>query len=186
MAAIKTVPKMRNYRYIKLIKHILLGDERVEFIARQSRIWPGVPFNSIAKPKVIFVTNKRLIIVSRPLFGIMHGYNTFPWGLITRITLEHGILFYTIVIAHMGSATPSALVEGERRELTGIWARDALALQRAVETKLEALEKTPAVQPKRRNGVKDRKGATISCLNCNTPNEVTFNYCYKCGAKLLP
>ena len=48
---------------IRKIKHRLDSDEKVEIVAKQSRIHPG---GSATSPDIIFITNKRIIIKILP------------------------------------------------------------------------------------------------------------------------
>ena len=57
---------------IMKIKHRLDSDEKVEIVAKQSRIHPG---GSATSPDIIFITNKRIIIKNPSLLGARHTEN---------------------------------------------------------------------------------------------------------------
>jgi len=57
---------------IRKIKHRLDSDEKVEIVAKQSRIHPG---GSATSPDIIFITNKRIIIKNLPFLVLVKIVN---------------------------------------------------------------------------------------------------------------
>ena len=74
---------------IMKIKHRLDSDEKVEIVAKQSRIHPG---GSATSPDIIiFITNKRIIKKNPSLLGARENYESITYDKITSIELENGI-----------------------------------------------------------------------------------------------
>ena len=73
---------------IRKIKHRLDSDEKVEILAKQSRIHPG---GSATSPNIIFITNKRIIIKNPSLLSARENYESITYDKIRSIELENGI-----------------------------------------------------------------------------------------------
>ena len=86
---------------IRKIKHRLDSDEKVEIVAKQSRIHPG---GSATSPDIIFITNKRIIIKNPSLLGARENYESITYDKITSIELENGIFSSEIDIYASGYA----------------------------------------------------------------------------------
>jgi hypothetical protein len=84
---------------IRKIKKRLDSDEKVEIIAKQSRIHPG---GSATTPDTIFITNKRIIIKNPSLLGARQNYESITYDKITSIELEKGIFSSEINIYASG------------------------------------------------------------------------------------
>ena len=86
---------------IRKIKHRLDSDEKVEIVAKQSRIHRG---GSATSPNIIFITNKRIIIKNPSLLGARENYESITYDKITSIELENGIFSSEIDIYASGYA----------------------------------------------------------------------------------
>ena len=84
---------------IRKIKSRLDSDEKVEIVAKQSRIHPG---GSATSPDIIFITNKRIIIKNPSLLGARENYESITYDKITSIELENGIFSSEIDIYASG------------------------------------------------------------------------------------
>ncbi|MDE1850854.1 MAG: PH domain-containing protein [Candidatus Micrarchaeota archaeon] len=161
-------------RYVELVRSNLEPEEKIELIVQQSRLWPGVPLNSIFKPVIVFLTNERLIIVSRHWLGLLRNITIVPLTAIRTTRLEKGLILASIVVGQLGAAATAS------RDLDGFNYQDASALLRHITKSVHNIIKTA---PKKRAivGVPqiDR------CYNCGEPLVEGSQYCYHCGVRLF-
>jgi len=100
---------------IRKIKHRLDSDEKVEIVAKQSRIHPG---GSATSPDIIFITNKRIIIKNPSLLGARENYESITYDKITSIELENGIFSSEIDIIPKDKAEKIVLlVKGKMEQI---------------------------------------------------------------------
>ena len=92
-------------RYMDLISSNLDEGEHVDLVVKQTRLWPGVPLNSIFKPVIVFLTNERIIIVSRHNLGLYRNVTIVPLNAIITIRLERGLLLSSIVMGQLGATS---------------------------------------------------------------------------------
>jgi Bacterial PH domain len=78
---------------IKKISEMLNPNEEVLVVARQSRVRPG---GSAVTTNIIYVTNKRIIIRDPYMLGIKENIVDIPYGVITSVKLDKGLLSSTI------------------------------------------------------------------------------------------
>jgi hypothetical protein len=90
-----------EFKQIQKIKNRLDDDEKVEFIARQSKHRPGGSFTT---PDTIFVTNKKIIIRDPSLLGARENIVSVSYDKITSIELERGVFSSKIIIRASGFA----------------------------------------------------------------------------------
>jgi hypothetical protein len=98
---------------IRKIKHRLDSDEKVEIVAKQSRIHPG---GSATSPDIIFITNKRIIIKNPSLLGARENYESITYDKITSIELENGIFSSEIDIYASGYAGEIEAIPKDKAE----------------------------------------------------------------------
>ena len=98
---------------IRKIKHRLDSDEKVEIVAKQSRIYPG---GSATSPDIIFITNKRIIIKNPSLLGARENYESITYDKITSIELENGIFSSEIDIYASGYAGEIEAIPKDKAE----------------------------------------------------------------------
>ena len=170
-----------NSKYLSLVNEMLLPGEQIALIVRQIRLWPIVSLNSMFKPKVLFATNKRVIIVARPTLGLGRSTSIFPYTIIRAIKITRGIHFYTISFSHEGSVADTGT--DEPRYVNGLNHDDAVALEKYVNEQIERLGPHDnqivghqSSQPSASNKIK--------CLQCGNLNDVGFEYCSRCGNRL--
>lgn len=72
----------------KDIKDILMDNEEVLCVARQSRIMPG---GSITTPNAIYATNKRLIFRNPKLLGLKTNYDDVDYRDVSNIRMKKGL-----------------------------------------------------------------------------------------------
>lgn len=173
-----------NSKYISLINDLLQPDEQVELVIVQTRYWPMVPANSIFKPKIIYATNRRVIIIARHQLGLVRSYSIFPYKIILTVKPTKGIFLSSIVIGHQGSIPSDEIEKNEPKAVSGLRREDAMRLEHFINAKIVALPHSSLSQEQQDQSdmLKHNKG--IRCLNCGTMNEMTSDYCSHCGTRL--
>jgi hypothetical protein len=72
----------------KDIKNILMDNEEILCVARQSRIMPG---GSLTTPNAIYATNKRLIFRDPKLLGLKTDYDDVDYRDVSNIRMKKGL-----------------------------------------------------------------------------------------------
>jgi hypothetical protein len=85
---------------IRKIANRLGQDEKVRFVARQSRMKPGG--SALATPNIVFATDRRLIIRNPTMLGMRENIEDIPYDKMTSVKLEKGIFSSTILIRAPG------------------------------------------------------------------------------------
>ena len=80
---------------IDRIKNMLDSTEVVKVVARQSKVMPG---GKLVTPKIIFATNKRLIIRDPTMLGLRADVDTIPYSQINNVKLEKGLFTSRVLI----------------------------------------------------------------------------------------
>ena len=80
---------------IDRIKNMLDSSEVVKVVARQSKVMPG---GKLITPKIIFATNKRLILRDPAMLGLRADVDTIPYSQINNVKLEEGLFTSRILI----------------------------------------------------------------------------------------
>jgi hypothetical protein len=88
------------------ISKMLNPDERILFIAKQSRIRPG---GSLFTPNAIYATDRRIIIRDPYMLGIKENIVDIPYDIITSLKLEKGLLSSTIRFKAPGLVRPTRM-----------------------------------------------------------------------------
>ncbi|MDE1870176.1 MAG: PH domain-containing protein [Candidatus Micrarchaeota archaeon] len=167
-----------NSQYLSLVNEMLLPGEQVALIVRQIRLWPIVSLNSVIKPKVIFATNKRVIIVARPALGLGRSTSIFPYTIIRAIKITRGIRFYTISLSHEGSVADTGT--DEPRFVNGLNHDDAVALEKYINEQIDLIGPHDNQIAGHQNPMQNK----IRCVHCGNMNEIGFEYCSSCGNRL--
>jgi hypothetical protein len=81
---------------IRKIAKRLDQDEKVRFVAKQSRMRPGG--SALATPNIVFATDKRIIIRNPTMLGMRENIEDIPYDKITSVKLEKGVFSSTILI----------------------------------------------------------------------------------------
>jgi len=79
---------------IKKIERILNSDEKVLFVARQSRLMPG---GSAVPPNNVIATDRRVIIRDPYMLGLKAELIDIPYDVITSVKLQKGVFTSTIL-----------------------------------------------------------------------------------------
>jgi len=164
-------------RYLQMIKDNLEPQEKIELMSRQSRWWPAVPFNSIFAPVLVFITNERLIIVSRHWLGLKRNTTIIPLTSLRTTRLEKGLILASVIMGQVGSTHTS-----EVHQIYGFHFNDARAI-------LVHLTKTVQHLNRAAGAARPLPPSTYSkedkCYNCGTPIIKGEKYCYHCGVRLF-
>jgi len=99
------------------IKEMLMSQEEILFIARQSRVRPG---GSLATPNSIYVTNRRLIWRNPKLLGLKKDYNTQEYQDISNIRLKKGIFSTQIILKARFLSQPLRLPSIDKKDAAQI------------------------------------------------------------------
>ena len=85
---------------IRKIANRLDRDEKVLFVAKQSRMKPGG--SVLATPNIVFATDKRVIIRNPTMLGMRENIEDIPYDKMTSVKLEKGVFSSTILIRAPG------------------------------------------------------------------------------------
>lgn len=85
---------------IRKIANRLDRDEKVRFVAKQSRMKPGG--SALATPNIVFATDKRVIIRNPTMLGMRENIEDIPYDKMTSVKLEKGVFSSTILIRAPG------------------------------------------------------------------------------------
>jgi hypothetical protein len=85
---------------IRKIAKRLDQDEKVLFVAKQSRMKPGG--SALATPNIVFATDKRVIIRNPTMLGMRENIEYIPYDKMTSVKLEKGVFSSTILIRSPG------------------------------------------------------------------------------------
>jgi Bacterial PH domain len=81
---------------IHKIANRLGQDEKVRFVAKQSRMKPGG--SALATPNIVFATDRRIIIRNPTMLGMRENIEDIPYDKMTSVKLEKGIFSSTVLI----------------------------------------------------------------------------------------
>jgi Bacterial PH domain/Short C-terminal domain len=95
---------------IRKIASRLDQDEKVRFVAKQSRMKPGG--SALATPNIIFATDKRVIIRNPTMLGMRENIEDIPYDKMTSVKLEKGVFSSTILIRAPGLSEMSRVSSG--------------------------------------------------------------------------
>jgi hypothetical protein len=85
---------------IRKIANRLDRDEKILFVAKQSRMKPGG--SALATPNIVFATDKRVIIRNPTMLGMRENIEDIPYYNMTSVKLEKGVFSSTILIRAPG------------------------------------------------------------------------------------
>jgi hypothetical protein len=97
---------------IRKIANRLDQDEKVRFVARQSRMKPGG--SAFATPNIVFATDRRVIIRNPTMLGMRENIEDIPYDKMTSVKLEKGIFSSTILIRAPGLSEMSRVSKHSR------------------------------------------------------------------------
>ena len=108
---------------IKKIVNKLGKDEKVIFVARQSRFKPG---GSKGTPATLFVTSQHLIYRNPSMFGLHENISVVNYDRITSLNIEKGVFSSTLHIQAGGFAGDVTAIEKKKAENILAYIRERL------------------------------------------------------------
>ncbi|HLN34294.1 MAG TPA: PH domain-containing protein [Nitrososphaeraceae archaeon] len=104
---------IKEIEEIKKISKRLDSDEKVEIVAKQSKLRPG---GSHTTPDTIFVTNKRILIRDPSFFGAREDFESITYDKITSIELEKCMFSSAVKIMASGYRGDIDAISKEKAE----------------------------------------------------------------------
>lgn len=157
----------------KLVNKYLWEHERLHLIVKQSVLHHGqIP------PKIIVVTDERVIIISRGIVPSKINIDSIPLADITAVKLDEGITLSTVFLRLAGTMAKEGILDalGEPEgEVRGLSKEDGRRLAEQIE---KLITQKRATKPIGREAEE-----FIYCTKCGTKNEI-MEKCRHCGAAL--
>ena len=100
----------------------MLPGEYLSLCIRQCKFW--VLGGSVSSPVVVVATNKRLIIISKMLFGIRHDYEVLDYKQIIGLRVIRGILTSSIFIKSNSFQGSHEKDDRSNSMISGIYTKD--------------------------------------------------------------
>ena len=98
---------------VRRIANRLSKDEKVIFVARQSRFKPG---GSKGSPDTLFVTSKRLIVRNPSMMGLRESFALINYDKISSLNIEKGFFSSTLKIGAKGFAGDIGAIDKEKAD----------------------------------------------------------------------
>ena len=98
---------------IQRIANRVVKDEKVMFVARQSRFKPG---GAKGTPATLFVTSQRLIFRNPSMMGMREHFSSVNYDKISSLDIEKGIFSSTLKIRAEGFAGDVDAIDKEKAE----------------------------------------------------------------------
>ena len=98
---------------IRRIANRLVKDEKVIFVARQSRFKPG---GSKGSPATFFVTSQRLIVRNPSMMGMREDFSFVHYDRISSLNVKKGFFSSTLKIMAEGFAADIDAIDKEKAE----------------------------------------------------------------------
>ena len=121
---------------IQRIANRLVKDEKVIFVAKQSRFKPG---GSKGSPDTLFVTSQRLIVRNPSMMGMRENFSSVNYDRISSLNVKKGFFSSTLKIMAEGFAGDIDAVDKEKAE----------KIMSYIEEKMNQATTTSAVQSSR-------------------------------------
>jgi hypothetical protein len=98
---------------IRRIANRLVKDEKVIFVAKQSRFKPG---GSKGSPETLFVTSQRLIVRNPSMMGMRETFSSVNYDRISSLNVKKGLFSSTLKIMAEGFAGDIDAIDKEKAE----------------------------------------------------------------------
>lgn len=98
---------------IQRISNRLGKDEKVIFVAKQSRFKPG---GSKGSPATLFVTSQRLIVRNPSMMGLREHFSSVNYDKISSLKVERGVFSSTLKIGAEGFAGDMDAIDKKKAE----------------------------------------------------------------------
>jgi len=123
LSSITDIKDGNELNEIKKIVNKLGKDEKVIFVARQSRFKPG---GSKGTPATLFVTSQHLIYRNPSMFGLHENISVVNYDRITSLNIEKGVFSSTLHIQAGGFAGDVNAIEKKKAENILAYIRERL------------------------------------------------------------
>jgi hypothetical protein len=98
---------------IRRVANRLVKDEKVIFVAKQSRFKPG---GSKGSPATLFVTSQRLIVRNPSMMGMRETFSSVNYDRISSLNVKKGVFSSTLKIMAEGFAGDIDAIDKEKAE----------------------------------------------------------------------
>lgn len=112
-SSITDITDKNELEEIKRITNRISKDEKVIFVAKQSRFKPG---GSKGSPDTLFVTTQRLIVRNPSMMGMRENFALINYDKISFLTIEKGVFSSTLKIRAEGFAGDISAIDKEKAD----------------------------------------------------------------------
>jgi Bacterial PH domain/Short C-terminal domain len=112
-SVITDIADKKELEEIQRIANRVVKDEKVMFVARQSRFKPG---GAKGTPATLFVTSQRLIFRNPSMMGMREHFSSINYDKISSLDIEKGIFSSTLKIRAEGFAGDVDAIDKEKAE----------------------------------------------------------------------
>ncbi len=112
-SSITDITDKKELEEIQRIANRVVKDEKVMFVARQSRFKPG---GAKGTPATLFVTSQRLIFRNPSMMGMREHFSSVNYDKISSLDIEKGIFSSTLKIRAEGFAGDVDAIDKEKAE----------------------------------------------------------------------
>ena len=113
LSFITDITDKKELEEIQKIANRIVRDEKVLFVARQSRFKPG---GAKGTPATLFVTSQRLIFRNPSMMGMREHFSSVNYDKISSLDIEKGIFSSTLKIRAEGFAGDVDAIDKEKAE----------------------------------------------------------------------
>jgi hypothetical protein len=113
LSFITDITDKKELEEIQRIANRIVRDEKVLFVARQSRFKPG---GAKGTPATLFVTSQRLIFRNPSMMGMREHFSSVNYDKISSLDIEKGIFSSTLKIRAEGFAGDVDAIDKEKAE----------------------------------------------------------------------
>jgi hypothetical protein len=110
---ITDITDKKELEEIQRVANRVVRDEKVMFVARQSRFKPG---GAKGTPATLFVTSQRLIFRNPSMMGMREHFSSVNYDKISSLDIEKGIFSSTLKIRAEGFAGDVDAIDKEKAE----------------------------------------------------------------------
>ena len=120
---ITDITDKKELEEIQRIANRVVKDEKVMFVARQSRFKPG---GAKGTPATLFVTSQRLIFRNPSMMGMREHFSSVNYDKISSLDIEKGIFSSTLKIRAEGFAGDVDAIDKEKAEKILLYIQDKM------------------------------------------------------------
>lgn len=112
-SSITDITDKNELEEIRRIANRVDKDEKVIFVAKQSRFKPG---GSKGSPDTLYITSKRLIVRNPSMMGMRENFAFINYDKISSLTIEKGVFSSTLKIRAEGFAGDISAIDKEKAD----------------------------------------------------------------------